>query len=128
MERDYLRHVEIEALTDRKWQLRTWDTNKRDWRGQTQIGYEFINPDGVVLFTGEDFAGSPMDADDADETLRALLTFLTLKPGDTDREYFDSYNEAQRDFAESYECEAMQLWAMDEDAPAFVNLDGWEAL
>lgn len=124
---DYLRHVEIEALTGRKWQLRTWDTHSRDYRGQTTIGYEFISPEGTVLFTGEDFNGSPLHADDSDATLRSLLSFLTLHPGDTDREYFANYTAEQMAFAESYECEAMQLYGMDdlEDVPAFVNLDDW---
>jgi hypothetical protein len=51
--------------------------------------------DGWIIFEGEDFAGSPMDADDSDETVAALLTFLTLRRGDTDAEYFESYTPEQ---------------------------------
>jgi hypothetical protein len=129
-ERDYLRKVAIEALIGRKWTLNTWDTGKRHARGTTMIGYELISPEGVVLFTGEDFSPSPMNADDADETLQGIMCFLTLKLGDTDREYFDSYTPEQMAFAESYECEAMQSWGMEAEegypASQFENLDEWE--
>jgi len=57
--------------------------------------------------------------------MRALLGFLTLRPGDTDVEYFDAYTPEQMEFAESYECEAMQMYTDDEQPTAFVNLDDW---
>ena len=82
--------------------LEMWDTHKTDWRGQTKIGYRFTERsepgDVEVIFEGEDFAGSPMHADDSIETMRSLLSFLTLRPGDTDREYFESYSERQMEF------------------------------
>lgn len=110
---DILRTVYVEVLTDRRWTLRTWDTHRQHTRGTTMIGYEFIMPNGEVLFSGEDFSASPLEADDSDESLRALLSFLTLRPGDTDREYFKDYTAAQMAFAESYECEAMQLYSCE---------------
>jgi hypothetical protein len=118
MRDDLLRAVDVEG-----YQLRMWATTRTDWRGQTRIRYEFKTPAGDVLFAGADFCGSPMRADDADETLRSLLGFLTLRPGDTDREYFDEYTPEQLAFANG-PAEALQLWAMDEieDAPAFVEL------
>jgi hypothetical protein len=57
--------------------------------GQQLGGGNF--PRALVLFQGEDFAGSPLHTDDLDETVAALLSFLSLRPGDTDREYFDNY-------------------------------------
>lgn len=95
--------------------LRTWDSGKRDWRGQTKIGYLFTRRAKVgrktivtPLFGGDDFTGSPMHADDSDETMKALLIFLTLKPGDTDREYFKDYTPEQMDFAQG-EAEAVMM-------------------
>jgi hypothetical protein len=55
-----------------------------------------------LLFEGEAFAGSPLHADDSDATVAALLAFLTLRPGDTDSEYFDGYSPAQLHFAERH--------------------------
>ena len=114
--RDTLRDVILDG-----YRLTTWATPKTDWRGQTRIGYQFSSPDGAVIFEGEDFSGSPMHADDSDETLRALLSFLTLRPGDTDREYFDSYTPEQMAFAQG-PAEGLSLWAMDEDAPEFQDV------
>lgn len=106
--------------------LLTWDTGRKDARRQTIIGYAFWpvykNP-GKPLFTGSDFAGSPLHADDSDETLRALLGFLTLRPGDTDRDYFDSYTEEQMAYAEG-DAEYHQQWTVDESegyAPPFID-------
>ena len=123
-ERDELRHVELEAFTGRKWQLLTWSTGRTDHRGQTRIGYELIDPDGLIMFGGSDFAGSPMHADDSDESLRALLSFLTMRPGDTDKEYFANYTPTQLEFAQTFECEA--LGSYTEPDLAFVNLDDYE--
>ena len=90
-----------------RYELHTYDTGRRDNRGQTVIGYTFGPCGAPSIFSGEDFAGSPMDADDSDETLRNLLGFLTLRPGDTDAEYFATYNARQLDWAASDDCEAM---------------------
>jgi len=92
-----LRHVRLESGHT----LRTWDTG-RTRNGRTCMGYELRDLAGAVLFRGEDFGPSPMHADDSDEALRALLGFLTLRPGDTDRECFANYTQAQLDFANEH--------------------------
>jgi hypothetical protein len=114
-----LRHV---SLGDTGYELETWDTNKRDGLGKYIIRYSFTNPKGEVLFEGEDFACSPMHLIDGDGCLRSLLTFLTLRPGDTDREYFDNYTEKQMAFAEG-DAEYLQLWMMENDEEEF-----WEII
>jgi len=96
-----LRHVRLETGHT----LRTFDTGRTDGRGRTCIGYELNAPDGARLFHGTAFRCSPLHADDSDEALRALLGFLTLRHGDTDREYFAGYTAAQEAFAASSECE-----------------------
>jgi hypothetical protein len=84
--------------------------------------------DGWIIFEGEDFAGSPMDADDSDETVAALLTFLTLRRGDTDAEYFESYTPEQLAWTRSYDCEvlACELSMLDdgEPEPDAVSING----
>jgi len=110
---DSLRHVRLESGHT----LRTWDTGRTRGTGmmaRTRIGYEFRDPRGAVLFAGDDFGPSPMHADDSDATLRALLGFLFLKPGDTDREYFADYTPRQLDFATSDTCELLAFIYSDD--------------
>lgn len=74
--------------------------------GQYTLGYRFFM-DGKLLFSGEDFGCSPMHAIDSDEAVACLLSFLTLKPGDTDSEYFEKYTAEQLDYAKQH---AESLW------------------
>jgi hypothetical protein len=55
-----------------------------------------------TLFEGEDFACSPCHAIDSDECIASLMGFLTLRPGDTDAEYFESYTPQQIDYCEQH--------------------------
>jgi hypothetical protein len=64
------------------------------------------------LFEGQDFGCSPICATDSDATVECLMGFLTLKPGDTDREYFAGYTERQRDFCSEH-AEALAIAVMD---------------
>ena len=95
-------------------ELHMWDTGRMDSRGQTYIGYILHGrackgAPAVELFKGEDFTGSPLHADDSDKTVAGLMGFLTLRPGDTDREHFATYTALQLDYcknhAESLSCE-----------------------
>lgn len=81
-------------------ELKIWDTGRYDSRGQSRIGYTLRmsahnGAKATVLLTGEDFSGSPMHADDSNETIASLMSFLTLRPGDTDPEYFAAYTPEQ---------------------------------
>lgn len=113
-----LRHVRL----DTGHALRTWDSGRtRD--GRTCIKYELRDPAGEVLFAGDDFRPSPMHADDADATLRALCGFLFLRPGDTDAEYFADYTARQRAFAASSDCERLAFLYSEEGEGTFAELD-----
>ena len=90
---------------------------------RTRIGYELRDPSGQVLFRGTDFGPSPLHADDADETLRGLCGFLFLRPGDTDREFFDGYSAEQVAFAESSECELLAFLYSEDGPGEFVEVD-----
>lgn len=74
--------------------LTTWDTNRRGFGGKYVLGYR-LTMDGTTVFEGEDFGCSPMHGIDSDETIEGIMAFLTLRPGDTDPEYFASYTEQQ---------------------------------
>src|SRR5690606_37510935 len=113
-----LRHVRL----DTGHVLRTWDTGKLS-AGRTCLGYELRYAAGAAVFSGADFRPSPMHADDADVTLRALCGFLFLRSGDTDRDYFADYSPAQLAFSASSECEQLQ-WLDCADGPGeLVELD-----
>src|SRR5208283_5328520 len=77
--------------------LAAWDTNHTDSRGKSILGYR-LKMDGKPIFQGEDFHCSPMHCIDSDETVKAIMSFLTLRPGDTDSEYFDNYTPSQLDY------------------------------
>lgn len=57
-----------------------------------------------VIFTGEDFYCSPLHSVDSLDTVYSLLSFLSLQPGDTDREYFDNYTPEQMVWCRSDRC------------------------
>ena len=81
--------------------LTMWDTNRTDSYGKSILGYQ-LKQDGVELFTGTDFACSPMHCVDSDMAVASLMGFLTLRKGDTDAEYFASYTPAQIEFSEQH--------------------------
>lgn len=125
--RELLRHVAMDAVDD-TYILKVWDTFKLDSMGKSKLAYEFgVGNDtdeiDLMLFSGDDFACSPVIAIDSDECLRALLGFLLLRPGDVEKDYFDAYTDDQMSFAESGDCEELQLW-LDENITDFYNCDG----
>lgn len=82
--------------------------------GTEKIGYSFSmreKPNGlkVVIFEGCDFRPSPLHSIDSDDAVKGLMSFLTLRKGDTGAEYFDNYTGPQLEFsslwAESLSCE-----------------------
>lgn len=85
----------------RTMRLDMFDTHRSDSYGKTIIAYR-LSHKGVPIFEGSDFAASPLHADDSDVTVASLMTFLTLRPGDTDAEYFANYTPAQLAFAIEY--------------------------
>lgn len=82
--------------------------------GKHRLGYLLtrIEPGTILnVFEGDDFGCSPLHAVDSDETVAAIMGFLTLRPGDTDAEYFENYTADQLEFcqqhAESLSCEVL---------------------
>lgn len=105
--------------------LLVWDTHQLIYN-KNRLGYRLHHPDGHVLFEAEDYGCAPGDAIDSDASLRGLLCFLTLKPGDTDDEYFAHYSEEQLRWAQD-EAEALFPWTIEldgEEPPApFVDVE-----
>jgi len=87
--------------------LSLFDTGRYDSRGCTRLGYTLVGHGAeygrrTVIFEGDDFCGSPLRADDSDSSVASLLCFLTLRPGDTDREYFSGYTDLQKAFCDQH--------------------------
>lgn len=101
-----LRDINLEG-----YRLRIWE-RPGTTMGKTRLAYCFADSLGETVFQGEDFGASPMHAIDSDATVRALLTFITLQPGDTDLEYFAGYTERQWAFVES-DCDSLSVYASE---------------
>lgn len=87
--------------------LRMWDTGftQRSGFAASIIAYKLVqheNGQSTVIFDAADFGSSPMHAIDSDNTVAGLLTFLTLRPGDTDADYFADYTDVQREYCEQH--------------------------
>src|SRR3990172_4774046 len=86
--------------------LTTWDAHKRDHHGKSGIGYELrmhLNGKTTVLFTGENFYNSPMHCTDSDASIKAIMGFLTLCPGDTDEEFFENDTDEVKAYRRNYD-------------------------
>jgi hypothetical protein len=93
------------------YRLELYDTYRQHRYGQELLAYQFFHKDKLI-FDGADFGCSPMDAIDSDRCIAGLLSFLSLRPGDTDPEYFANYTETQHEFARS-EGETLSTYAME---------------
>ncbi len=94
--------------------LRLYDTNVPTGTGrlaETYLAYEFF--DGAKrIFTGDRYRVAPGYAIDSMAAVYGLLGFLSLKPGDTDDEYFKDYSPAQMAWVESGRAEDLSLLVM----------------
>ena len=85
--------------------LTLWDSGER-WADHGQprsyVRYRLTQSEHGTLFAGDDFSPSPMHAIDSDACVCALMGFLTLRPGDTDSDYFRDYTDEQRRFCDEH--------------------------
>ena len=56
----------------------------------------------LVLFRGDDWSPSPLRGIDSDDAVKSIMGFLTLRPGDTDSDYFADYTEEQMAFCDHH--------------------------
>lgn len=78
--------------------------------GRYYLSYRFSDTRAKVVFTGDDFSPSPWHAIDTIQVIYSLLGFLTLRPGDTDADYFDGYTPEQLDWCKSARCEELRCY------------------
>jgi hypothetical protein len=120
---ELLRHIAL----DGGYKLAVWDTRRLDESGKQLLSYRFwretLSGNSVIeqtLFEGTDFHCSPVEASDSDATLRSLLGYITLRPGDTDEEFFYDYSEAQMEFARG-DAEELQMYTFEDEPLAFTD-------
>lgn len=83
------------------------------YQGTDKVAYWLFN-NQAVLFSGNDYRPSPMFSGiDSIESCVALLSFLTLSEGDTDKEYFANYTPDQRKWSRSDACKELQTHIFD---------------
>lgn len=113
-----LRHVRMEPYIKGKgptFDLVTWDTGRRFSTGQWKIGAALFSSESEdPIFHNEEIGVAPADPIDSDGATRGALGWFTLRPGDTDRDYFADYAEAQLAFADAH-AESLSMYTLDDD-------------
>jgi hypothetical protein len=104
-----LRDVQVEDH-----RLILWETGRRDSMGRTYLAYRLLDATGRTIFEGQDFSPGMATCIDSDDAVRGILGFLTLKDGDTDSEYFDSYTPEQLAWRDEH-AERLYLYGLDPD-------------
>jgi len=116
-----LRAVRVEG-----YELYLYDTGEYLPRGHHRLTYVFKAPDGEVIFPNG-YIGIPIgNPIDSDEVVRSALGSVTMRPGDTDDEYFEDYTPRQMEFVEA-DAEELSIWSLDyaegEEPPPFEEIE-----
>jgi hypothetical protein len=105
---DVLRNVRVNG-----YRLLVWDDHTRYSTGQYRVRYAFFLPRArKPLFLGE-CGVAPHDPIDSDAALVGILGWLTLKPGDTDADFFADYTPDQLDWCQSSEAQELSWISCD---------------
>ncbi len=89
------------------------------WRedGKTPIGYRFYHDDRLI-FEGDDVAVPAGQTLDGDQTVRGVLGFVALRPGDVEADYFTGYTPAQLAWRDQHAEDLAGLLAEWDDSSA----------
>lgn len=84
-----------------------WDLERRDEYGKHILKYRLTMQKekftvSEILFEGEDYHLASGQHVDSDEAVEGIMSFLTLKPGDTDEDYFKDYTQEQLEYCSKY--------------------------
>lgn len=80
------------------------------------IKWHFFDND-ILIFEGDSFSPSPQFPPLSDDSVMALISFLTLQPGDTDEEYFKDYTPEQFSWCISERADELRQILMDYENP-----------
>lgn len=98
-----------------RFRLQTRDTGRFNGSHSTlayTLTMKHAGQPAVTIFDGADYGVPAHECIDSDAALRGLLSFLCLRPGDTDADYFEGYTAEQRAFCD-YHAEALAMAALD---------------
>jgi hypothetical protein len=93
--------------------LELWPTERTD-DGRLRWHYR-LTRQRRTIFTASDICspvGAMLSTDELIRTARSVLSFLTLREGDTDAEYFATYTRTQLNWRDEH-AEHLGLYAMD---------------
>lgn len=82
------------------------------WNGGPRMSYVAFR-NNKILFEGDDFRPGMMTAPDSADAVISCLSFLCVRPGDTDSSYFAGYTRTQMAWVMSRECEDVQCLISD---------------
>jgi hypothetical protein len=94
----HLNWEHIRTWEEDGFRLEMWDTFRTVRGGpQERLAYQLFDGERLI-FQGDDYGCSPLHSIDGDESVAGLLSFLSLREGDTDPGYFDNYTPDQIDW------------------------------
>ncbi|MFE3452476.1 hypothetical protein ACFXJ8_26495 [Nonomuraea sp. NPDC059194] len=99
---------------DHDHQLELWPAGRTE-DGRIRWHYR-LSRKNRTIFAASDITsgvGAVLTAAELISAARTVLSYLTLRPGDTDREYFDVYTRTQLDWRDEF-AEDLSLYAMDD--------------
>jgi len=83
------------------------------YTGTDNVQYDMFWKEQLI-FTGNDYRPSNLyPGQDSIEAIVALLDFLTMQIGDTDRDYFANYTPEQIEWRESRDCEELKMFTLE---------------
>ena len=71
--------------------------------------YQFRNPEGVILFQGNEYSAGFGQNPASDDSLRGLIGFFLVGEYDVEADYFDNYSPEALKFRDSQDRESL-LW------------------
>lgn len=99
---------------DSEHSLELWPTARAD-DGRLRWHYRLSRKSRTVFAVSDisSAVGAVLTAEELIRTARTVLAYLTLRPGDTDAEYFDAYTRAQLAWRDRF-AEALSIYAMED--------------
>ena len=77
--------------------------------GKELVQYRLSKTGEGIIFASTDFHASPLHEGEGKESASALLSFLTLRAGDIESDYFKDYTPRQLAFSQN-EAESLYYW------------------
>jgi hypothetical protein len=81
---------------------------------ESPFSYQFISPEGEIIFEGNDFNPSSCHAIDSYDSIFSLMGFLTLGKDDVEDEYWERHNYTKEQIQfRDYKAESLSMYSND---------------